>query len=463
VRLGSSPVALMKKREAPDAVEGELGAREKQCKLGNTGCDGAPACIARLNTMPFGSQAFRDLFLLSPNIRFLNHGSFGATPKVVLGKQRQLINQLESHPDQWFRRAVIPMVRNSAAELAKFVGANKEDLVFVQNATTGINAVLRSLELHQGDGVLCLSLHYRPILTTLRQTCEYKQEIIELRELEIAYPIPTADELCQQVDAALAQKPHIRLAVFDHITSPSALVLPIERLVKICRRHDVRVLIDGAHAPGQIPLDLNRLNADYYVGTCHKWLFSPKGSAFLWAKREVQSVVCPLVTVAWGGDFIDGFSYQGTRDETAFACVGTALRMYHVMGVERTMERNRQMAEEMGAYLAALWGTQTLAPKCMQGSFMSTIQLPMNAECSGFVFGTRHQCQECDHLRDVLLRQFQIEASMIFHYKGRLWIRISCQVYNVKEDYEALGAAILALTKESKRAKETPTDDNDAE
>ena len=197
----------------------------------------------------------------------MNHGSFGATPKVVLGKLRMLNSQLEEHPDLWVRRTVVRLVRHSAAELAKFVFADKSDLVFVENATTGINAVIRSLDLVDNDGVLCFSLHYRPILTTLRRTCEYKQEVIDLIEMEISYPFPSPNELVDMVEMELRRSPHIRLAVFDHITSPTSLVLPVEALCRVCHNHGVKVLVDGAHAPGQIPLNLTELNADYYVGT----------------------------------------------------------------------------------------------------------------------------------------------------------------------------------------------------
>ena len=437
-------------------------------------CVGAPPpCVKRLQTMDFGAP-FRDLFVLKHSLgtAYLNHGSFGATPKVVLGKLRMLNTQLEEHPDQWFRRTVVPMVRQSAAELAKFVLADKSELVFVENATTGINAVIRSLELHDNDGVLCFSLHYRPILTTLRRTCEYKQEVIDLIEMDIPYPFPAPQELVDMVELELKRSPHIQLAVFDHITSPTSLVLPVKALCEVCHNHGVEVLVDGAHAPGQIPLSLSELNADYYVGTCHKWLFSPKGSAFLWARREVQNLLCPLVTTTgWDSDFVDSFSHQGTRNATAFACVATALRMYNFMGVERVMKRNREMVIEMAQHLATLWGTQTMlpynapeqaggkgnndeseddfsgAPTSYEGAFMACIELPPQLALNFLNCGGQHDMQ-CDRLRDLLLSRFNLEASVIFYFQTKMWVRISCQVYNVKADYERLGEAIATLTGE---------------
>ena len=268
--------AVAKGKNARDAQPGDGGEHpEKRRKTsidfqgtpgGGSGTN-TPKCVQHLQSMPFG-KSFLKLFLLSPDITFVNHGSFGATAKVVLAKQRKLVNRLESHPDQWFRRTVQHEIRSSASTLASFIGADANDLVFVQNATAGINSVIRSLELHDSDGVLVLSLHYRPILTTLRRTCEYKQELIDLKEVNVSnrLPLPTSDELLQLVENALEQSPHVKFAVFDHITSPTSLVLPVKKLVRICRKYNVRVLIDGAHACGQVPLNLNDIDCDYYVG-----------------------------------------------------------------------------------------------------------------------------------------------------------------------------------------------------
>jgi isopenicillin-N epimerase len=150
--------------------------------------------------------------------------------------------------------------------LASFIGADPEEVVFVVNATTGINSVIRSLDLQQGDSVLCLDLTYRPVLNTLRFVCTVRQELVELVELPIPLPLPTSDDIVRMVQEALTKHPNVRLAVFDHITSPTALVLPVARLASLCRKRNVTVLIDGAHAPGQIPLNMKEIGADFYVG-----------------------------------------------------------------------------------------------------------------------------------------------------------------------------------------------------
>ena len=251
---------------------------------------------SRLRNLPFGRSALKSLFKLDPSALHVNHGGCGATPSFVIAKQKQLLEAMESFPDRWFHQTVPRSVRASAADLATFIGADPQDVVFVVNATTGINSVIRSLDLQQGDAVLCLDLTYRPVLNTLRFVCTVKQELVELVELPLPMPVPDADSIVALVERALAENaPAVRLAVFDHITSPTALVLPVKRLAQVCRRYNVTVLIDGAHAPGQLPLDVCEVGADFYVGTCHKWLFSPKGSAFLWASPDAQDAVKPVV------------------------------------------------------------------------------------------------------------------------------------------------------------------------
>jgi isopenicillin-N epimerase len=226
------------------------------------------AVLQRLRTMPFGHPILKSLFMLDPTYIHVNHGGCGATPKYVIAKQRQLVDTMEHHPDRWFKKIAPCLVRDAAASLASFIGAEPEEVVFVVNATTGINSVIRSLDLQQGDSVLCLDVTYRPVLNTLRFVCTARQELVELVELPIPLPLPSSDAIVRMVEDALTKTPNVRLAVFDHITSPTALLLPVEQLVHICHQHNVTVLIDGAHAPGQVTVNMNQIGADFYVGTC---------------------------------------------------------------------------------------------------------------------------------------------------------------------------------------------------
>ena len=224
------------------------------------------AAFNRLRSMPLGHPTLKSLFMLDPSFLHVNHGGCGATPKFVIAKQRQLVDTMEQHPDRWFKKIAPRSIRAAASSLATFIGAEPEEVVFVVNATTGINSVIRSLDLQQGDSVLCLDLTYRPVLNTLRFVCTVRQELVELVELPMPLPLPSSDDIVRMVEDALTKHPNVRLAVFDHITSPTALVLPVARLAKLCHQHNVTVLIDGAHAPGQVPLSMKEIGADFYVG-----------------------------------------------------------------------------------------------------------------------------------------------------------------------------------------------------
>ena len=365
----------------------------------------------------------------------MNHGGCGATPKYVIAKQKSLVDAMERNPDRWFKQTVPHTMRTAAANLASFIGADPQDVVFVVNATTGINSVIRSTDLQQGDAVLCLDLTYRPVLNTLRFVCAVKQELVDLVELPIPLPLPDADAIVHLVEVALSENPNVRLAVFDHITSPTALVLPVARLVAACRRQNVTVLIDGAHAPGQLPLNVRELGADYYVGTCHKWLFAPKGTAFLFARPgDTQDAVRPVVTAtASNAGFVPDFLFQGTRDETAFCCVPTALQLYGGLGPERIRGYNRLLVDAASSLLSVKWGTEILAPPSLRGAFMAAIRVPLpfetgvNGQSAADLDGLLLSPICHDLLQELLQREHRIEYVKLFNFGKRVWVRISCQ------------------------------------
>jgi isopenicillin-N epimerase len=201
---------------------------------------------------------------------------------------------MEMNPDQWFDHDKKLLLHQSSTELAKFVGADPDSIVLLENVTNGVNSVMRSMDLQEGDEVLCLSLAYPGIHNTLRTICYNLQTMVELVEVKISLPLVDFQSLINMVLDAITDT--TKLAVFDHISSPHGLLLPVEALVQACHQRGVPVLIDGAHAPGQLPLNLKALDADFYVGNCYKWLFAPKGCAFMCVKREHHHMVRPVVT-----------------------------------------------------------------------------------------------------------------------------------------------------------------------
>jgi len=329
---------------------------------------------------------------------------------------------MEAQPTRFFVTEVRRELRKTAGELGQFLGALPDDLVFVPNATTGCNAVLRSLRLEPGDEIVHLDHVYNAVRNTIRYVAERCGARVVVAKLP--FPRPDKSQVLEQIKQAIT--PRTRLAVIDHITSSSALVLPIGDIVRLCRDAGVAVLVDGAHAPGQVPLDLTALGADFYTGNCHKWLMAPKGSAFLHARRDRQRDLHP-VTISHGFEqgFCAEFDWTGTSDPTAFLALPAALAFFHRLGGHALAERNKALASEAGALLAARLDSEVGASAEMTAG-MALVRLPVRAEAQ--------------KVREALLGA-AIDAPV--HALGdALWLRLSAQAYNDLSDYERLAAML---------------------
>lgn len=383
---------------------------------------------ATLRQLPFG-HPMRRFFALDPDIAFLNNGSFGACPLPVLAAQDAIRREIERQPVAFFADAAPGRVRAAAARLAGFLCAAAEDLVFVENATAGMNAVLRSLRFEPGDEILTTDHVYgavRQVLTHLERTAR-----VVVIEAPVPWPVAGEDELVAAVEARITER--TRLLVIDHIASRSALILPVARLAAVARARGVNVLVDAAHAPGQVLLDVSALGVDWVVGNCHKWLFAPRGAAFLWARRGAQDALHPpVISHGYGQGFAAEFDWIGTRDLSAWLAVPAALDFFQGLGAERVRDRNHALALAMAETLAAAWGTALGAPRDMYGA-MATIRVPGRppAEAGG-------------ELRGRLWREHRIEVPLMA-VGGMLHVRISAQVFNVPQDYRRLAAALPAL------------------
>lgn len=289
-------------------------------------------------------HAVTSLFTLGqgtdPNWCFTNHGSFGSVPKPVARAQQELLERVEQNPDLWFRKESSALFERAIAEAAEFVGVQAKDMTFVMNATEGVNCVLSSIEreglLGSGSGILMLSLAYGAVKTNVVDVS--KRTKTPVTELPVPVPLDSMEQLLALLSTCLSKSPQIKVAVLDHITSKTALMLPIEKMIRICHEHNVRVVVDGAHSIGQIPgLDLSQMNADYYVSNFHKWAFAPKGTAFLYCHPQHQSSLYPPL-VSWNAfdaDWRKRFEQQGTRDLTGFVAVGAALKFVKDVGLEK--------------------------------------------------------------------------------------------------------------------------------
>jgi isopenicillin-N epimerase len=363
---------------------------------------------------------------LDPAVTYLNHGGYGVAPHRVLRAHAEWRARIERNPTRFMRRELAPAQREAAARLAAFLGASGEDLVFVDNATAGVNAVLRSLDFRHGDEILVTSLAYGAVAKAARFVAERSGA----RLVEVAIPFPLGDPggVLEAVAAALS--PHTRLAVFDHIASMSALVLPVAALTRLAQQAGARVLIDGAHAPGQIALDVPAIGADWYVGNCHKWLMAPRAAGFLWALPEAQALIHPLaISHGLGKGFHAEFDWTGTRDFTPFLCVPDGIGWHAEIGGAALMARNAALATEAAQLLVERWGTRMLAPAALFAA-MVPVRLPL---------ADPPTIESAIALERRLSDEHHIEAAIMAQADG-LWVRLAAQAYNEIADYERLAA-----------------------
>ncbi len=388
----------------------------------------------------FGRDLLK-LWPLDPNIIYLNHGTVGAPPRRVLEAQQRIRDEMVRQPSRFLlreltligagaHRPALPRMRAAAGEVAGFVGARADDLVFVDNATTGANAVLRSFDLRAGDEILMLEGCYGAVLNTARYVSRMRQA--EVRIVELPYPLDGPDAITRAFTSALG--PRTRIAVIDHIMSESALLLPVAEIAAACRARGVPLLVDGAHAPGAIALDIPSLGVDWYTGNLHKWAQSPHTSAILWVSPERQKDMHPVV-ISWGLDqgFTTEFDLVGTRDPSAHLAAPEGIAFMRELGVREMQAYNHALAWESGKLLTRRFETEIGKPESMVGT-MITIPLPERAG------RTREQAAT---LRDALLFEDRIEVP-IHAWRERLWVRVSAQVYNDLRDVERLAEALAA-------------------
>jgi len=381
------------------------------------------------------------LWALDPKVVFLNHGSFGACPREVLAHQAALRSEMEAEPVRFLSRELDERLDAARAALAGFLGADADDLAFVTNATSGVNAVVRSLAFAAGDELLTTDHAYN----ACRNALDFAAARSGARVVVAAVPFPVAspDAVLEAVLARVT--PRTRLALLDHVTSPTGLVWPIERLIAALAERDIDVLVDGAHAPGMVPLNLATLGATYYSGNCHKWLCAPKGSAFLWVRRDRQADVRPL-TISHGANmprpgrsrFRVEFDWTGTSDPTAWMTVPRAIAYVGALlpgGWPAVMARNRALALEARRRLCAAAGTPAPCPDDMIGSLASVI-LPDGPAAE---IGWRRP----DPLQRRLFEAWGIEVPvMSWPAPPRRLVRVSAQLYNSGEDSARLAGAL---------------------
>ncbi|MDP9192822.1 MAG: aminotransferase class V-fold PLP-dependent enzyme [Acidobacteriota bacterium] len=384
----------------------------------------------------------RQHWTLDPAITFLNHGSFGATPRVVLDKQTALRAQMEREPVRFFVRELEPLLDDARRTLASFLNADANGLAFVPNATAGVNAVLRSLDLDKLDELLVTNHEYN----ACRNTLDYVAGLAGAKVVvaDIPFPIDSPDVVIERVLAKVSDR--TRLLLIDHITSQTALILPVERLVKELASRGVDTLVDGAHAAGFLPLDLRAIGAAYYTGNLHKWVCAPKGAAFLYVHENRRRSIHPIA-ISHGANasrtdrsrFHLEFDWTGTFDPTAWLSVPAALDFMESQGGwPDVMRRNGALALLARDLLCDTLGIAPPAPDAMLGA-MAAVPLPDGTlDTAPSLYG--------DPLQDKLLYEHNIEVPIVpWPHPPKRILRISAQLYNEPGDYEKLAVVLRGL------------------
>jgi len=376
-------------------------------------------------------RALRAQFLLQGDGAFLNHGSFGACPIPVLQEQERIRTWMETQPDEFFTKEVVPRhevtaVRSAAAAVAQFVGVPGDSIALLENATTGTQSVLQSIDFRPGDEIMITNHQYNAVRLAVEQRC--KETGATPNVVEIPLRTNPAD-VRKRVRNAASRR--VKLAIVDHITSPTALLFPLGEIIDDLHALGILVHVDGAHAVGQIPLNVAELNPDWYTSNVHKWLYGPKGTAFFYASPRVAPITKPVLTshfIAMG--FPRSFDYVGTRDNSGWLAIPAAIAFFNQLGPDEFRRYNSALIER-GSELLATLGAEPIAP------------IEMAAAMRAFILPQRRAAEESDaqNLKDMLWddERIQVNANSMM---GVLLLRVCAQAYVDDSDLERLRSAL---------------------
>jgi isopenicillin-N epimerase len=356
----------------------------------------------------------------------LNHAGYGGMPLPLRATQDGIRARIEANPTRFFRHELGPRLREAASVLAPFVGTAAKRLAFVTNATEGVNAVLNSLRFNAGDVLLTTDHVYGAVRHTMRyMAARWGASVIEA---PVAMPVAADDAVLSAVEAAWSDR--VKLLVIDHVVSASAVVFPVAALVRFAHARGVPVLVDGAHTPGMLDLDIDAIGADWYVGNCHKWLCSPKGAGFIAVAPNAPEIHPTVISHAYGQGFVAEFDKTGTRDPSAALCVPDAIAFHQALGGAALRARNVALARTQAATLARAFNTDMGAAERMLGA-IATVRMPNQPADWALA----------QKLSQALSDRHRITVPFMA-VGGALWLRISAFAYNEDADYARLPEAL---------------------
>ena len=379
----------------------------------------------------------KDLFLLRKDITFLNFGSFGACPKPIFEDYQKWQYELEQEPVQFITVNGLRYLEKSREALASFLNCGARDLVYVTNPSYAVNTIAKSLNLQQGDEILTTNLEYGACDKAWNYYC--KKTGAKYVQQSISLPLTTKEKFVEEFFKGFT--PKTKLVFISHITSSTALVFPVNEIVAEAKRRGVLVFVDGAHAPAHVDLDLTALNADIYTGACHKWMMTPKGSSFLYVKKELQEKFDPLV-ISWGYEaffpsdskFLDWHQMNGTRDYSAFLTIPKAIEFMNQYQWKEVSERCKKLVRDNAIRFCELAGTQPLCP--------------ITDEFLGQLFSIPINTKEPEKLQRHLFEHYKIEIPVMRH-GDKVYLRYSINAFNSQHDLDVLYNAISELIQQN--------------
>lgn len=378
-------------------------------------------------------ENIRSQFYLDPNITFLNFGSFGATPKPVMEQYHQYQLQMEMDPVEFLTNTGLKLMQASKEALAAYVHCNAEDLVFITNPSYGVNMIAKNLQLQPGDEILTTDIEYGACDKAWKYYCD--KAGAKYVQQPVKFPIAGKDEFVDNFFKGLSAK--TKMVFISHITSSTGLRLPVEEICAKAKEHGLITFVDGAHAPGQLPLNLATLQADMYTGACHKWMMTPKGSSFIYVKKELQQMLDPLI-ISWGyqalfpsaSTFQDYHQLNGTRDFSAFLCVPAALKFMQENNWEDWSVKCRKLVQDNASVLCEILGTEPLAP--------------VNDDFTLQMFSAEIKTSQPEKLHQRLYDAFRIQVP-VMRLREKNFIRYSINAFNSQQDLDRLFGVLKEL------------------
>ncbi|CAF3991928.1 unnamed protein product [Rotaria sp. Silwood2] len=391
-------------------------------------------CWISFPVYPFG-HSLLPLFSLDPSYININHGSYGSAPKYVHDKLREYQLKAERNPDRWFRLDLQIEMENLRKKLSKYINCDPDNLVILENASAGVNSILKSLKFQTNETILYYNIAYGMVKLTLQYiSTEFftPEQIIQIKLNHLT--IQNIDLLLKKTQDVIDKIKNVKLIVFDHISSVPAILFDIETMIKYFRKQGILTLVDGAHAVGAIELNLTKLDPDFYLSNTHKWLYNHRSACLLYVKKDLQKLIHPIITsFGYLQSFQNEFFWLGTKDYSSYLTISDALDFRQTIANETDIYNyNHQLAKQAGDLIAQMWNSSTLTTNDQFISTMNNIELPSFIDT----------LDKMNILYQKLINQYNTFLPM-FQFDNKFYCRISAQIYMELSDYQTVGKIVL--------------------